>query len=82
MPLPDKVLAIRDIGKPLFVKGLQEFLGMVNFYHRFVPHAVAIMRPLFAAMTGSAKDISWTPAMDEAFVTTKLALAGAGSSGR
>ena len=46
MPLPDKVLAIRDIGKPLFVKGLQEFLGMVNFYHRFVPHAVARRRGL------------------------------------
>ena len=67
LPLPDKVLAIRNFGKPLSRKGLQEFLEMVNFYHRFIPHAAAIMRPLFAATTGSAKAIIWTPTMDDAF---------------
>ena len=77
LPLPDKVLAIRNFGKPLSRKGLQEFLGMVNFYHRFIPHAAAIMRPLFAATTGSAKAIIWTPTMDDAFENTKAALGNA-----
>ena len=46
VPLPGKVEAIRHFPKPTTVKGLQEFTGMVNFYHRFVPAAARIMRPL------------------------------------
>lgn len=76
-PLPDKVLAIRNFPKPDTVKGLQEFLGMVNFYHRFVPGAAGIMRPLFSATTGKAKVVTWTPEMDTAFQRTKEALATA-----
>ena len=41
-----KVDAIRNFGKPTTVKGLQEFVGMVTFYHRFVPAAASIMEPL------------------------------------
>ena len=33
-PLPFKVAAIREFARLSTVKGLQEFIGMVNFYHR------------------------------------------------
>ena len=39
VPLPDKVDAIRKFTRPKSVKGLQQFAGMINFYHRFVPTA-------------------------------------------
>lgn len=42
-PLPDKVEAITQF-QPSTVKGLQEFVGMVNFYHRFIPAAARIMQ--------------------------------------
>ena len=35
IPLPAKVDAIRTFERPTTVKGLQQFAGMVNFYHRF-----------------------------------------------
>ena len=38
-PLPDKVDAIKRY-PPAYYKGLQEFVGMVNFYHRLIPGAV------------------------------------------
>lgn len=34
VPLPEKVEAIASFPRPVTVKALQEFLGMVNFYHR------------------------------------------------
>lgn len=76
-PLPVRVQAIRDFVKPASVKGLQEFLGMVNFYHRFLPGAAAIMQPLFAATVGKLKTLTWSAAMDHAFENTKEALANA-----
>lgn len=38
-PLPSKVAAIVKFPQPPTKKGLQEFVGMVNFYHRFIPNA-------------------------------------------
>ncbi|KAJ8415053.1 hypothetical protein AAFF_G00007510 [Aldrovandia affinis] len=52
--LPEKVAAISDFPQPHTTKALQEFLWMVNFYHRFVPHAANLMRPLFGALKGKA----------------------------
>lgn len=35
-PLPDKVESFRHFSKPATRKGLQEFVVMVNFHHRFI----------------------------------------------
>ena len=47
IPLPAKVEAIRTFARPTTIKGLQQFVGMLNFYHRFVPNAAHIMRPIY-----------------------------------
>jgi hypothetical protein len=36
-PLPDRVAAIREFSPPQTVEQLQAFLGLFNFYRRFVP---------------------------------------------
>ena len=77
IPLPDKVDAISNFPKPTTVKGLQEFNGMVNFYHRFIPNAARLMRPLYAAGNNKAKTLVWTPDMSQAFEEAKQALASA-----
>ncbi len=38
-PLLNRVEAIRHFPQPQDARALSEFLGMVNFYHRFIPHA-------------------------------------------
>jgi len=62
---------------PTTGKGLQEFCGMVNFYHRFIPAAARIMRPLYAALKVQAKTLTWTEEMTSAFTKAKEALAAA-----
>lgn len=35
--IPDKVAALRDVPLPSIKKELQQFLGLANYYCRFVP---------------------------------------------
>ena len=79
VPLPEKVRVIRDFPRPSTVRGLQEFLGMINFYHRFVPHVAEILVPMHTALAGRKRlaSLVWTPEMENAFTASKNALADA-----
>lgn len=85
VPLPAKVEAIRNFPKPTTIKGVQEFVGMANFYHRFVPSCAHTMVPLYDAIAGNRKNnkaikaatVQWSAAMDKAFEDTKAALSNA-----
>ncbi|GFO09449.1 Pol polyprotein [Plakobranchus ocellatus] len=79
IPLPSKVKAISDFPKPPTIKGLQEFLRMINFYHRFIPHAASLLLPLHDALRKPQPRqlINWTTEMDNAFTSCKSALAEA-----
>jgi transposase InsO family protein len=79
-PLAGSVEAILQHPQPTTVKQLQAFLGVVNFYRRFVPAAARILRPLTEALRGSPKptaEVEWSPAMETAMTAAKKALAGA-----
>lgn len=76
-PLPKHVQAIHDFPAPTDVKSLQRFLGLVNFYRRFVPGAALILQPLTDALAGNAKHVEWSAAMQSAFQQAKLAIAAA-----
>lgn len=54
-PLESKVQAINDFPLPKTVKQLRRFLGMVNFYRRFLPQSASIQAPLNALLTGCIK---------------------------
>ena len=57
------------------MKGLQTYLGMVNFYRRFLKGAAQVLRPLTDALVGQPKgDIAWTKEMEDAFVESKKAM--------
>ena len=45
-PLEAKVKAIQEFSRPESRKKLREFLGLVNFYHRFIKNCAAIIKPL------------------------------------
>nr|XP_057908117.1 uncharacterized protein LOC131104680 [Doryrhamphus excisus] len=79
IPLPAKVQAVADFPRPATVKALQEFLGMVNFYNRFLPRAAHLLQPLYAALRQKkANDpLDWTSERVQAFQQAKSALADA-----
>lgn len=80
-PLACKVEAVLQFPKPSTVKDLRRFLGMINFYRRFIPEAAEIQAPLNECLNGpearGKKSIQWTPAREQAFEASKRALAEA-----
>jgi len=48
---------------------------MVNYYHRFLPGIASIMEPLYTALAGKPKDLTWGPPQADAFHKAKEALA-------
>lgn len=52
-PLENKVQAIMDYPIPKTVKELRRFLGMLNFYRRFVPKAAKCQAPLNSLLEGT-----------------------------
>ena len=76
-PLPQKVEAVQQYPEPKTVKKLQGFLGLVNFYHRFLPNVAALMKPLTSMLKTTKKDLVWTEVERTAFQQVKQALADA-----
>ena len=76
-PLPCHVDTILQFPPPSTVKDLQCFLGLMNLYHRSVPHAASILQPLSNALTGSPKTFAWSPECAVTFHHARSALAAA-----
>ena len=63
-----KVKAVAEYIRPNTKKGLRAFLGLANFYRRFVPQQATIVAPLTDATRKEAPErIAWTPQQQEAF---------------
>ena len=77
IPLRKHVDALLLQPQPQDVRGLQRFLGMINFYRRFLPGVARTLRPLTNALAGNPRAITWSPEMQTAFETAKSALASA-----
>lgn len=82
MPLPEKVEAIANYPIPETYKQLRRFIGMINYYHRFVKHVAGILAPLNNLLMGYKKTnrnrkIQWTESATAAFEKAKKALADA-----
>jgi RNase H-like domain found in reverse transcriptase len=76
-PLEDHVAAIREFKLPADRQQLQQFLGMVNFYRRFLPGAAGVLQPLIDALQGPGgknRKLTWTCAMNAAFCKIKQLL--------
>jgi hypothetical protein len=54
-PLRDNIQVILDFPKPADFKSQQRFLGMMNFYHRFLLGIAGTLRPLTAALSGTPR---------------------------
>lgn len=77
-PLDVKVRAIRDFPQPTTQKKLRTFLGLINYYHRFIPNCAMILQPLNALLShpqNNSKTLVWSDATSESFEGIKSALA-------
>ena len=71
---------IRDFPQSSTLSPLRTFLGLVNFYHRFIPKCTAILTLLNALLKTTATNsraLQWTPPATTAFNDIKEALANA-----
>ena len=76
-PLNSKVQAIRDFPIPSSQRQLRKFLGLVNFYHRFIPGCAHTLQPLNACLSSRGKELQLSPVAAKAFSTIKQSLAEA-----
>jgi hypothetical protein len=76
-PTADHAPEIENYPPNQDIKQLQHFLGMVNFYHRFLPKCAQILKPLTDLLKGGAKKLEWTVSTQEAFQNAKRLLAAA-----
>ncbi len=72
---PSKVEAIVDAPAPQNVSQLRSYLGLLNYYGRFVPDLSSLLNPLHQLLCHN-RPWKWTPQCERAFVQTKTALLG------
>jgi cleavage and polyadenylation specificity factor subunit 1 len=76
-PMEKHVAAVRKFPQPTTVKELQGYLGLINFYRRFLPAVAKILVPLTDVLKGGRKgseQLEWTEAMQAAFKQSKESL--------
>lgn len=66
------VKAVTDWPTPKSVKDVQRFLGLSNFYRRFIKNYAAIVRPISDLIR--KKSFSWNEEQTKAFESLKIAL--------
>lgn len=81
LPPEERVRALLDFTPPETVQGMRRFLGMINYYRRFIPHAAKFQASLVDAVASTnskgAKPFPWTPELHEAFNACKQSLSTA-----
>lgn len=72
LPHPSNIAAIEKAERPTTKKQIRSFLGLVGFYHKFVPNFSAIAAPL-TDMTkkGHPNKVKWSDSAERAFLTLK-----------
>ena len=78
-PLPSRVEDLQKFPAPTTCLGVQCYLGMVNYYRRFVPRMAESFGPLYALIAGknSKKSFLLAPDCKQAFTSSKALLSRA-----
>lgn len=80
-PIKEKVNAVTNFPLPKTAKDLRRFLGMLNYYRRFLPNAINTQAKLYDCTAGYKKndkrEITWNQDLTEAFEECKQHLANA-----
>uniref|UniRef100_A0A0G4IBU2 Reverse transcriptase domain-containing protein n=1 Tax=Chromera velia CCMP2878 TaxID=1169474 RepID=A0A0G4IBU2_9ALVE len=72
-PAPEKVQGLQDFPKPTDRTSLRQFLGLGNWFRKFVRGYSQVASPLLSLLRTSIPFV-WEPVHDQAFVTLKKAV--------
>ena len=72
-PTEDKVKAIKEVSKPRNITELRSFLGIINYYHKFLPDLSGRLQPLYKLLRKKSRWV-WGQEQDRAFSKAKEAL--------
>ena len=72
-PIQDKVRAIQEAPAPKNVNELKAYLGLLNYYYKFLTKLSSEIAPLYALLRKDCK-WKWTKLEQEAFQTSKYLL--------
>ncbi|XP_055543099.1 uncharacterized protein LOC129728674 [Wyeomyia smithii] len=68
---PDKIRPIVEYERPNTITKLRRFLGMANYYRRFIPGFSGVTSALTDLLQSKTKNIQWNNAAEEAFCVIK-----------
>ena len=69
-PSPEKTKAIKDAPVPNNVSELRSYLGLLNYYHKFLPNLSTTLAPLYQLLNNSSP-WQWQKAQMDAFNKSK-----------
>ena len=69
-PTQEKVRAIRDAPAPTNIHQLKSFLGLINFYTKFLPNLSTVLAPLYVLLQKNHR-WTWGPSQQRAFQHAK-----------
>ena len=72
-PVPEKLESIQKMLPPRNPKEVKQFLGLIGYYRKFVPHFSDLARPLNALMQKNTT-FKWTQICQESFDLLKTSL--------
>ena len=71
--MPDKVKAVMDAPQPTTITELKSYLGLLNYYGKFLPNISTILAPLYTLLRKS-KPWKWSDKQQSAFDKSKQLL--------
>uniref|UniRef100_T1HT13 RNA-directed DNA polymerase n=1 Tax=Rhodnius prolixus TaxID=13249 RepID=T1HT13_RHOPR len=72
-PHQDNIRSIKDFPRPRNKKNIRQFLGKINFYHKYIPDYTRLMEPLHNLLRKNV-DFQWTSECNTTFVQIKEAI--------
>lgn len=72
-PLKDNLISIKKFPTPKTQKNVRQFLGKINFYHKYVPNIAIKLEPLHNLLR-KGQTFNWTKACQESFDEMKQIL--------
>ena len=76
-PDPAKTVALRNFPEPILKKDMRSFIGLLNFYRRFIPNLASKIAPLTETLCKIAPNvIVWTEKLRKTFTEVKEEFVG------
>jgi hypothetical protein len=72
-PTDEKIAALKEAPPPTNLTELRSFLGIVNYYAKFLPNLATMLTPLYRLLHKNARWV-WTDQQERAFQHAKEAL--------